>query len=148
MGRTSIDGKTEEITKVVGSSEVKSMEHQNHEDSKNLENKLGEDQTNQQMSEYHETIKRLPVTHDAKVLTDRSLDDQLSNIRSNDRKQSLDEDQQQARGTEERQNSSHMNNKENNDEQVKNISKHDRQEQIGGFICRARDQCKCWRFLQ
>ncbi|KAJ6421944.1 hypothetical protein OIU84_026974 [Salix udensis] len=39
-------------------------------------------------------------------------------------------DQQQARGTEERQNSSHMNNKENSDEQVKNISKHDRQEQM------------------
>ncbi|KAB5513021.1 hypothetical protein DKX38_030049 [Salix brachista] len=129
-GRTSIDGKTEEITKAVDSSEAKSMEHQNHEDSKNLENKLGEDQTNQQMSEDHETIKRLPVTHDAKVLTDRSLDDQLSNIRSNDRKQSLDEDQQQARGTEERQNSSNMNNKENSDEQVKNISKHDRQEQM------------------
>ncbi|KAB5512803.1 hypothetical protein DKX38_029831 [Salix brachista] len=129
-GRTSIDGKTEEITKVVGSSEVKSMEHQNHEDSKNLENKLGEDQTNQQMSEVHETMKRLPVADDAKVLTDRSLDDQLSNIRSNDRKQSLDEDQQQARGTEERQNSSNMNNKENSDEQVKNISKHDRQEQM------------------
>uniref|UniRef100_A0A6N2LVN5 Uncharacterized protein n=1 Tax=Salix viminalis TaxID=40686 RepID=A0A6N2LVN5_SALVM len=72
-GRTSIDGKTEEITKVVGSSEVKSMEHQN---------------------------------------------------------QSLDEDQQEARGTEERQNSSNMNNKENSDEQVKNISKHDRQEQL------------------
>uniref|UniRef100_A0A6N2KZQ9 Uncharacterized protein n=1 Tax=Salix viminalis TaxID=40686 RepID=A0A6N2KZQ9_SALVM len=123
-GRTSIDGKTEEITKVVGSSEVKSMEHQNHEDSKNLENKLGEDQTNQQMSEVHETMKRLPV------LTDQSLDDQLSNIRSNDRKQSLDEDQQEARGTEERQNSSNMNNKENSDEQVKNISKHDRQEQL------------------
>ncbi|KAJ6696666.1 hypothetical protein OIU85_003059 [Salix viminalis] len=129
-GRTSIDGKTEEITKAVDSSEAKSMEHQNHEDSKNLENKLGEDQTNQQMSEDHETIKRLLVTHDAKVLTDRSLDDRLSNIRSNDRKQSLDEDQQQARGTEERQNSSHMNNKENSDEQVKNISKHDRQDQM------------------
>ncbi|KAJ6745004.1 hypothetical protein OIU79_031192 [Salix purpurea] len=85
---------------------------------------LGEDQTNQQMSEVHETMKRLPV------LTDQSLDDQISNIRSNDRKQSLDEDQQEARGTEERQNSSNMNNKENSDEQVKNISKHDRQEQL------------------
>ncbi|KAJ6291379.1 hypothetical protein OIU76_023448 [Salix suchowensis] len=81
-GRTSIDGKTEEITKAVGSSEIE-------------------------------------------ALTTR-----LSNIRSNDRKQSLDEDQQQARGTEERQNSSHMNNKENSDEQVKNISKHDRQDQM------------------
>ncbi|KAJ6421945.1 hypothetical protein OIU84_026975 [Salix udensis] len=59
-GRTSIDGKTEEITKAVGSSEAKSMEHQNHEDSKNLENKLGEDQTNQQMSEDHETIEKAP----------------------------------------------------------------------------------------
>ncbi|KAF9661792.1 hypothetical protein SADUNF_Sadunf19G0105500 [Salix dunnii] len=129
-GRTSIDGKTEEITTVVGSSEAKSMEHQNHEDSKDLENKLGEDQTNQQMSEVHETMKRLPVAHDAKVLTDRSLDNQFSNIRSNDRKLSLDEDQQQARGTEARQNSSNMNNKENSDEHVKNISKHDRQEQM------------------
>ncbi|KAJ6349028.1 hypothetical protein OIU77_006586 [Salix suchowensis] len=105
-GRTSIDGKTEEITKAVDSSEAKSMEHQNHEDSKNLENKLGEDQTNQQMSEDHETIEKAS------------------------QKQSLDEDQQQARGTEERQNSSHMNNKENSDEQVKNISKHDRQDQM------------------
>ncbi|KAL3565729.1 hypothetical protein D5086_033775 [Populus alba] len=120
----------EEITKAVGSSETKSIEHQNHEDSKDLENKLGEDRTNQQMSEVHETMKRLPVAHDAKVLTNGSLDGQLSNIRSNDRKQSLDEDQQQARGTEESRNSSNMNTKENSDEQVKNISKHERQEQM------------------
>jgi hypothetical protein len=129
-GRASIDGTTEEITKAVGFSKTKSIEHQNHEDSKDLENKLGEDRQNQQMSEVHETMKRLPVAHDAKVLRNGSLDGQLSNIRSNDRKQSLDEDQQQARGTEESRNSSNMNTKENSDEQVINISKHERQEQM------------------
>jgi hypothetical protein len=129
-GRASIDGTTEEITKAVGFSKTKSIEHQNHEDSKDLENKLGEDRQNQQMSEVHETMKRLPGAHDAKVLTNGSLDGQLSNIRSNDRKQSLDEDQQKARGTEESRNSSNMNTKENSDEQVINISKHERQEQM------------------
>ena len=129
-GRASIDGTTEEITKAVGFSKTKSIEHQNHEDSKDLENKLGEDRQNQQMSEVHETMKRLPGAHDAKVLTNGSLDGQLSNIRSNDRKQSLDEDQQKARGTEESRNSSNMNTKKNSDEQVINISKHERQEQM------------------
>ncbi|XP_011039890.1 PREDICTED: uncharacterized protein LOC105136298 [Populus euphratica] len=125
-GRASIDGTTEEITKAVGSSKTKSIEHQNHEDSKDLENKLGEDRQNQQMREVHETMKRIPVAHDAKVLTNGSLDGQLRNIR----KQSVDEDQQQARGMEESRNSSNMNTKENSDEQAITISKHERQEQM------------------
>lgn len=133
-GRASNDGKTEEIRKAVDSSDGKTMEHQNHEDSKDLQNKLGKDGTNHQMSEDHETLKRLRIAHDSKELTNGSLDGQPGNIRSNDRKQSLDkgqqhEDRQQASGTQESRNSSIMNNKENSNEQVKLIRKHEKQEQ-------------------
>lgn len=133
-GRASNDGKTEEIRKVVDSSDGKTMEHQTHEDSKDLQNKQGKDGKNHQMSEDHETLKRLRIAHDSKELTNGSLDGQPGNIRSNDRKQSLDkgqqhEDRQQASGTQESRNSSIMNDKENSNEQVKPIRKHEKQEQ-------------------
>ncbi|CAK7349906.1 unnamed protein product [Dovyalis caffra] len=119
----------------VDSSDATSMEHQNPEDSKDLENELGKDRTNHQTSEVHGTSKRLRIAHDSKVLTNGRLDGQLSNIRSNDRKQSLDEgqqheDQQEDRSTQESRNSSNMSNKGNSDEQAKLITKNEREEEM------------------
>ncbi|KAF9670857.1 hypothetical protein SADUNF_Sadunf13G0112600 [Salix dunnii] len=128
------DGKAEETRKAVDSSDGKTMEHQNDEDSKNLQKKPGKDGTDHQMSEVHQTLKRHRIAHESKELTNGSLVGQPGEIRSNDMKQRPDKgqqhgDRQEVSGTQESRNRSNMNNTKNSDEQVKIIKKHEKQEQ-------------------